>query len=318
MTTVARTHRRRARRGFTLIELLVVISIIALLIGLLLPALSRARRSARVTLCLANQKNIFTGLATYSSEFGGVIATGVPPEIVTGGGGRSMGTRPSWGLVDRFPNYRSNSLNYGWMQRYWFVPLAPWAAKADGGDASRYAEVFFCPDDDTYAEIASDFVNREDTQNKRISYLMSDAAFWDPRMFTDENYAEILGDDMIATEQEAVSNGSTPGRVYLAKSRVKFPDVKTYVYEASGFHEPGNYGFNDCQDANALFFDGHAATLDVNAKQEAQGGADEFTLPVRQKMPYTQEDFACDSGEKPLWYYAATRDGVRGRDLKSF
>ena len=61
------------RRAYTLIELLVVISIIALLIGLLLPALGSARKAARVSQCLSNTRQNATGIYSLTTDRKGVL-----------------------------------------------------------------------------------------------------------------------------------------------------------------------------------------------------------------------------------------------------
>jgi len=67
------TVSRGKRAAFTLIELLVVISIIALLISILLPALTKARESARMASCLAQTRQIATSANAYSVDHKGAF-----------------------------------------------------------------------------------------------------------------------------------------------------------------------------------------------------------------------------------------------------
>ncbi len=77
------------RRAFTLIELLVTIAVIAVLLGLLLPALSRSRDAARSASCLSNLRQVFFTCRAYANE-----NDGFGPAI-----GQPYSALPNWGLM---------------------------------------------------------------------------------------------------------------------------------------------------------------------------------------------------------------------------
>lgn len=118
-------HVKNQHRGFTLIELLVVIAIIALLAALLLPALARAKESARATQCLSNQHQLGLAVRLYlddnADEFPrsqhSAFAHGVMPWERTVapllGAGTTTWTNLSRGVYHCPTDPRTTPLSYG-------------------------------------------------------------------------------------------------------------------------------------------------------------------------------------------------------------
>jgi prepilin-type N-terminal cleavage/methylation domain-containing protein len=63
----------KTRRGFTLIELLVVIAVIAILMAILVPVLSSAKKQATMARCLANHRNLLSGWIMYADDNDGML-----------------------------------------------------------------------------------------------------------------------------------------------------------------------------------------------------------------------------------------------------
>ncbi len=75
------THLRAHRRGFTLIELLASIAIISLLIGILIPFLSKSRAQAKTTVCQSRLKNLGSGMVMYAGENSDYLMPGRMPRV---------------------------------------------------------------------------------------------------------------------------------------------------------------------------------------------------------------------------------------------
>jgi prepilin-type N-terminal cleavage/methylation domain-containing protein/prepilin-type processing-associated H-X9-DG protein len=107
LPVVPRQEQNRSARGggFTLIELLIVVAIIGILIGLLLPAIARAKNSGKVTACLNNLRQLQLAWTMYADDQDGRL---VRNDYVIG---TPHPSRASWvqGRLDYSPNNPANT-----------------------------------------------------------------------------------------------------------------------------------------------------------------------------------------------------------------
>ena len=117
---------------FTLIEILVVVAIIAILMGILFPALSNARALARSRLCLSNQREVGVALASYEQSTGYVVPA---YNFVGGWGSNSFTLADGWAPILLGDNYIAADCSSN-ARNVFFCPDAnDWNGWA-GGDAS--------------------------------------------------------------------------------------------------------------------------------------------------------------------------------------
>lgn len=178
----------KQRKRFTLIELLIVIAILAILAGLLLPALNSARKTARSTACKNNLKQLGLAFFQYEQESGRLPAGN-----------------------DQANGYPANQQN--WMGKLWAAKLIPVEQESSGGANFGNAKLLRCMDPqisyamisslsklegisggDQYQNFADHYVNLARITQPSIRYLIVESNWGRPVVPSgDRHYYQVHG-----------------------------------------------------------------------------------------------------------------------------
>ena len=298
-------HIARRKNGFTIVELLVVVSIIAMLIAILLPAIGKARDAARVTQSSANLRNLAVANETYSSDWADRQFTAVADDLgFTQGNPVSyneqvacmsqqligydyMGQLWGWwcagGLCTNYPSgYEVGNFNYAYKPYNWNTGGSFRIPNCKGFNpyvGNRwYDPVFWAPKDNYPLKIAENYFMYPDEFSSPgggsdeiaySSYIWSPSAMWNGEVHSRCGFKDP--DSMPAGYR-------SPG-----VGQCRFPDLKTRMLEHHWLQNPEtaknpNFSGNDPswlfnQGYNSkpvtLFYDGHVAVVGVSDAMEA-------------------------------------------------
>jgi len=346
-------HAPRRRVGFTLIELLVVVAIIALLIGILLPVLGKARLTAQLLKSKSNLRSIGQLQMIYAAEFRDSFINPFDTTRVGGGGFSGNGT---WGTVTKPtapPDFRWEFTGPGrWYTEmyafHWYSLLGGWINEGD------YAsEVQFAPSDRVIIERFNNlpFEHPEFTLTNGIwdgSYVLSPTVWFAPERYRSDmrpNANRNSGPAAMA-RRNRVSQTAFPSRKALVWERFDWSRDEreegttimfggNVVYSQTGssaFHPQWN---NLDAEPSVLFVDGSVRQVEISGLFASISDADDQSAdglrptdvwdPSRSLLEdygMDQDNFETgDAGGNGLGpglypaFFWATRNGIKGFDI---
>ncbi len=240
------------RFGFTLIELLVVIAIIALLVSILLPALSKTRKYAKLLKCVSQQRQLSVAQLTYASDFKDALSGFSWTAPALGGPGKWGPEAAQAGVPTNFTNdlaaasaqavaimrLRSVPRNTtipvpaGWVPhiRYSHIPLYDYIAQ-------RLPEpTLVCPDDWRQRGFID---NPSVTPSLGIHQLYASSYNFTPAFYT-PNRETTAGWFRQDSSQRIFNYAADGGRYKLGKRKgfeIKFPSQKVWIFDEYDRHE---------------------------------------------------------------------------------